>query len=208
MAKLHVLINRRILSSDLIKRRAFVCVGNKYRATSDQNENCRKVCTNLMSSGQRDENNNSEFHCKYLLWAAPAFLAHFKKPESDDDETRTWLEKLVPMQIRLMFQKEDDSPEGQLVMTLKRAILCMSREQYEKGEQIIHLALRMAQEMHHTDAITLCYDIMANLALETEQFEKAEKLFVAVLQRLLRGGVKENDIKVRIECSTLIICVK
>ena len=42
----------------------------------------------------------------------------------------------------LGFTKEDEEKESELIMTLKRAVLCTQREQYEKAEQMLHLALR------------------------------------------------------------------
>lgn len=192
MAKLlyNFVLNLRRPISHGSSHRAFVSFGYKYPSSASQSTESRIQCSNF----SRSERRNWKIDGKYFLCAAPTFLAFFKKPEGEEDTT--WLEKLIPIEIRVLFQKEDDSPEGQLVMTMKRAIMCVQREQYKKGEQIIHLALRMAQQMQHADAITLCYDIMANLALETEQYEKADKLFVAVLQRLLQKGVKQNDIKV------------
>lgn len=196
-----VLNSQRSISNDF-SRKTIACLRFKYRAMPNQNGKYRIQCSNCSRSEQRNRYHKPQID-GYLLCAAPTFLAFFKKEESEDD--LTWLEKLVPLNIRLMFRKEDDSPEGQLVMTMKRAIICIQREQYKKGEQIIHLALRMAQQMQHDDAITLCYDIMANTAMETEQYEKADKLFVAVLQRLLQKGVKQNDKKV-FECSIINDC--
>lgn len=90
----------------------------------------------------------------------------------------------------------EDTPEDKLVMTIKRSILCIQREQYAKAEQMLHLALRMAQDLQNKDGVTFIYDVMANLAMETEQYKKAEKLFINVMQRLLQDGCKEDDIKV------------
>lgn len=150
---------------------------------------------NKQNSSNNDGNNHKSFSSVCLVAAAPTFLAFFKKKETEDDEL-TFLEKLIPEEIRILLQKEDESPEGRLVMTLKRSIYMMQLNKMEKAEQMIHLALRMAQDMKHTTGITLCYDIMANLAMEREQYEKAEKLFVVVIQRLLQAGDEQDDIKV------------
>lgn len=141
-------------------------------------------------------NDRQESNDLACLVAAPTFLAFFKKKDEDDDEDLSFLEKLIPKEIRILLQKEDESPHGRLVMTLKRSIYLMQQNKMDKAEQVIHLALRMAQDMQHRNAITLCFDIMANLALERQQYEKAEKLFVAVLQRLLQAGTEQDDIKV------------
>lgn len=91
---------------------------------------------------------------------------------------------------------EDDTPEGKLIMCIKRSILCIQREQYAKAEQMLHVALRMAQDLQNKEGITFIFDVMANLAMETEQYKKAEKLFVTVMQRLLADGCAQDDIKV------------
>ncbi|XP_025073229.1 tetratricopeptide repeat protein 19 homolog, mitochondrial isoform X2 [Pogonomyrmex barbatus] len=61
---------------------------------------------------------------------------------------------------------------------------------------MLHLALRQAQTIQHYDAVTYIYDVMANLAFETGDYRKAEKLFVSVLQRLMSNGVTEDDMRV------------
>lgn len=92
------------------------------------------------------------------------------------------------------FKKNDDeTPESKLVTTIKRGILCIQREEYNKAEQILHLALKMATDLQSKDGITYCYDVMANLAMEIGDFKKAENLFKNVMQRLFADGFKEDD---------------
>lgn len=97
----------------------------------------------------------------------------------------------------LGFTKEDEQKDSELIMTLKRAVLCTQREQFDKAEQILHLALRIAQQQQNQQGILYCFDLMANLAFETVELEKAEKLFVTVLQMLLSQGMQDDDLKVR-----------
>lgn len=61
---------------------------------------------------------------------------------------------------------------------------------------MLHLALHMAQTIEHFKAITYIYDLMANLAFEVGEFDKAEKLFVNVMQRLISTGTPEDDLKI------------
>ncbi|XP_050307437.1 tetratricopeptide repeat protein 19 homolog, mitochondrial [Anthonomus grandis grandis] len=96
----------------------------------------------------------------------------------------------------LGFEQEDEDKESELIMTLKRAVLCTQREEYDKAEQMLHLALRMAQQQQNQQGILYCYDLMANLAFDTYELDKAEKLFVNVLQLLLGNGLPQNDLKV------------
>ena len=61
---------------------------------------------------------------------------------------------------------------------------------------MLHSALRLAQDMEDEDGITYIYDILANLAFSTEQYVKAEKLFVSVLQRLIAKGEEKDSNRV------------
>ncbi|XP_013187609.2 tetratricopeptide repeat protein 19 homolog, mitochondrial [Amyelois transitella] len=88
------------------------------------------------------------------------------------------------------------SAEDELILTLKHCVLFIQRTEYEKAEQLLHVALRQAQQIHHQIGITYIYDIMANLALEREQLDKAKDLFVAVTQRIMADGATEDDSRV------------
>lgn len=94
------------------------------------------------------------------------------------------------------FSKDDETPEDKLIMNIKWSILYIQRGEYQKAEQMLHLALRMAQDLQNKDGITYVFDIMANLAMEQDEWKKAEKLFVTVMQRLLADGYAQDDIKV------------
>lgn len=98
--------------------------------------------------------------------------------------------------ILSMFSKDEETAEDKLINTIKRSILCIQRDEHQKAEQMLHLALRMAQDMQNKDGITYVFDVMANLAMLQGEFEKAEKLFVTVMQRLLSEGYAQDDIKV------------
>lgn len=142
-------------------------------------------------------NNYGNANCDTkLLLASSAFIAFFKKEEDEQmKETSIW-QKILPKDLAILFEErepEDETPEGRLIMTIKRTILLIDEQKLDKAEQMIHLALRMAQAIQHQDGITLCFDIMANLAFERQQFEKAEKLFVLVMQRMLQKGIPQND---------------
>ncbi|XP_031843893.1 tetratricopeptide repeat domain 19 [Nomia melanderi] len=98
------------------------------------------------------------------------------------------------------FGDDDDDEEKdavlQLETTIKRSILLIQKKEYKKAEQMLHVALRQAQLLQHYDGITYVYDVMANLAFKLDQFNKAEKLFVSVLQRLMSKGMTEDDLAV------------
>ena len=111
---------------------------------------------------------------------------------------RTTSKTIVGLSILswLGFTEDDKEKESELVMTLKRAILCTRREQYEKAEQMLHLALRLAQQQQNEQGVLYAYDLMANLAMDRLELDKAEKLFVSVMQMLISSGVKEDNLKV------------
>lgn len=104
---------------------------------------------------------------------------------------------IIAANIFSLFKKDDDeeTPEDKMIMAIKRSILCIQKEEYGKAEQMLHLALRMAQDLNSKDGITYIYDVMGNLAMERGHFIKAEKLFVDVMKRLFGDGLKEDDIK-------------
>ncbi|KAJ8717904.1 hypothetical protein PYW07_005834 [Mythimna separata] len=86
--------------------------------------------------------------------------------------------------------------EDELVHTIKHCVLFIQKNELEKAEQLLHVALRQAQQIHHQLGITYIYDVMANLALQREQLEKAKNLFVAVTQRIMTDGASEDDPRV------------
>ncbi|XP_011506239.1 PREDICTED: tetratricopeptide repeat protein 19 homolog, mitochondrial, partial [Ceratosolen solmsi marchali] len=61
---------------------------------------------------------------------------------------------------------------------------------------MLHIALRIAQTEQNQDGITYIYDLMANLAFETEDYDKAQKLFKAVMQRIIMNGAPEDDLRI------------
>lgn len=72
-------------------------------------------------------------------------------------------------------------------------VLCVQREEFQKAEQMFHVALRMAQTIKHQLAETYIFDLMGNLAYESNQLEKAEKIFVSVMQRLMEFEKAAED---------------
>lgn len=160
------------------------------------------------TSVKPNQNNNRNDHdrkrfsnAKKIIFftSAPPFLAFFKKKNEEETE-KSFLEKVLPDDVYLLLRKlpeeNEETPEGKLKTTLKRTILCIQKGQIKKAEQMGHLALRMAQEMQHYDGITFVYDLLGNLAYETNQFNKAEKLFETVLKRLIEKGVPDDDTRV------------
>ena len=61
---------------------------------------------------------------------------------------------------------------------------------------MLHLALRLAQTENNEDGITYIYDVMANLAFDTGDYSKAQKLYRAVMQRILSQGASQEDLRI------------
>lgn len=122
---------------------------------------------------------------------------------SNKKQSQTFSPPIFTMPVGLIvgfsfFSKKDEeeTPEEQLIMTIKRSILAIQRQEYDKAEQMLHLALKMAQDLQHKDGITYVYDVLANLAMERGQFKNAEKLFTDVMRRLFANGETEDSLKI------------
>jgi tetratricopeptide repeat protein 19 len=72
----------------------------------------------------------------------------------------------------------------------------LQKGEFKKAEQMLHIALKLAQEQQNYDGVTYIYDLLANLAYDQGEYGKAEKLFLSVIQRLLSMGVPKTDNKV------------
>ncbi|CAM1299401.1 TTC19 (predicted) [Pycnogonum litorale] len=93
----------------------------------------------------------------------------------------------------LGIKDEKDSEEDPLIETIKRAILSITKEEFDLAEQILHVALKMAQETRNSQGITYVYDLLANVAFSTRDWKKAEILFIETMKRMISEGAKEND---------------
>lgn len=150
-----------------------------------------------------ESSDKKQFRNDHSILVAAGLLSMFssKDDDSEYDDLTPPKKYIVRMKKSYPFlefeekQHKPPTPEDNLITTLKHSIVAMQFEKYEKAEQLLHLALRMAQDLKDADSITYCFDIMANLALEMEQYQKAEKLFVLVMQRLMQQGCAEDDIK-------------
>uniref|UniRef100_A0A8C6BTH2 Tetratricopeptide repeat protein 19, mitochondrial n=1 Tax=Monodon monoceros TaxID=40151 RepID=A0A8C6BTH2_MONMO len=83
--------------------------------------------------------------------------------------------------------------EAEIIQLLKRAKLCIMKDEPAEAELILHDALRLAYKSDNKKAITYTYDLMANLAFIRGQLENAEKLFKATMSYLLGGGMQQED---------------
>ena len=54
----------------------------------------------------------------------------------------------------------------ELIGIIKQGILARNKGDFEHAERMLHIALRMAQDLRNYDAVTYVYDLMANVAFE------------------------------------------
>ncbi|XP_030746665.1 tetratricopeptide repeat protein 19 homolog, mitochondrial [Sitophilus oryzae] len=165
-----------------------------------------KICKVLLKNPQNcrilwSANQKISFKHRLNLWSVKLHNVTFNFPKLSDSyyykfNKHPSLIFAISILTWLGFAKDDEEKESELIMTLKRAVLCKQREQYDKAEQMLHLALRLAQQQMNDQGILYCYDLMGNLAFDTYELDKAEKLFVSVLQLLLSKGTPEDDLKV------------
>ena len=69
-------------------------------------------------------------------------------------------------------ESEEDEDEKtkkgkkELIGIIKQGILARNKGDFEHAERMLHIALRMAQDLRNFDAVTYVYDQMANVAFE------------------------------------------
>ncbi|KMY90927.1 tetratricopeptide repeat protein 19 homolog, mitochondrial isoform X1 [Drosophila simulans] len=140
----------------------------------------------------------SEFGCRPLCSNSAGYqVSWVAVPTSGSSSGMFWaFSAAFSLNLFGPTDEKEETPEEKLIKTIKRSILCIQREQYDKAEQMLHLALRMAQDIQSKDGITYVFDLMANLAMEREQFKKAEKIFTDVMKRLFAEGHTEESPKI------------
>lgn len=52
--------------------------------------------------------------------------------------------------------------------------LLLQHDEFKGAEQMLHVALRLAQQTHNADGVTYVYDLLANVAFAQGELDKAE----------------------------------
>lgn len=89
--------------------------------------------------------------------------------------------------------KKETEEEDPLISVIKLGILNMQKKEYNSAENILHLALKLAQERQDMQAQRYIFDLLANVAFEKGDYPKAEKLFIQVTKELLAAGTPFDD---------------
>ena len=58
---------------------------------------------------------------------------------------------------------------------------------------MLHIALKMAQDIHHYNGETYIFTLLASLAFQQEEYLKAENLYKTVIQRQINKGIDEEE---------------
>ncbi|CAH1183678.1 unnamed protein product [Phaedon cochleariae] len=153
-----------------------------------------KIRPNL--SGYRQKNLALKYYIPCIKYSYSLSKINSPQFSSNASSYPTSLIICLSLLSWLGFTEEDEDKESELIMTLKRAVLCKQQEKFDKAEQMLHLALRIAQQQQNDQGVIYCYDLMANLAFDQNQLDKAEKLFKYVLQILLGKGVEQESLEV------------
>merc|ERR1719320_2025556 len=91
------------------------------------------------------------------------------------------------------LSKTEPTEEENLEMTVKMAILAIQEGNLVKADKLLHVALKLANDMQYQAAATHIYCLMANLAMERGLVGQAERLFTEVLKRLMASGEAQDS---------------
>nr|CAG4635470.1 EOG090X06TI [Artemia franciscana] len=95
-----------------------------------------------------------------------------------------------------LFSTPIGKQEEILEEMVKRGILEYQKGDAIKAEKLLHVALKTAQDLHDKNGITFIYDLMANIAFDTHNYRKAEKIFRDLIGRLIGDGVDPDHNKI------------
>ncbi|KAI1727383.1 tetratricopeptide repeat domain-containing protein [Ditylenchus destructor] len=96
--------------------------------------------------------------------------------------TQTWIITIKEM-LGFGTMTLDDDPVKDKI---KQAMLHRNYNRYTEAIDVLHDALKIAEERKHAESISRVYDEMANAYYEMGDFDNADKLFREVIQRLIR----------------------
>ncbi|XP_071803720.1 tetratricopeptide repeat protein 19, mitochondrial-like [Asterias amurensis] len=90
------------------------------------------------------------------------------------------------------FLKKDPDPDTMETLIAKSWI-AEGKGNLAEAEELLHEALKLAQDQKHQEGITYIYDQMANLSMRHGNLTKAEGLFQETLKRMISSGTAQDD---------------
>lgn len=113
------------------------------------------------------------------LYTSLAILGLFSKPsEKDLEEERAMLideqkvKKMKPIELKIA-----------------RGVLSMCDQEYSRADQLFHEALHIAQDENDEDRENLILNLIAANHFESGDLEKAERLFIDIMKRMIARDV-------------------
>ena len=101
-------------------------------------------------NSSRNRNGPNGFLCGISVGGLASIFVRDDEDESGDDDD----------------DEKTRKGKKELIGIIKHGILARNKGDFEHAERMLHIALRMAQDLGNYDAITYVYDQMANVAFE------------------------------------------
>nr|CAG4650176.1 EOG090X06TI [Sida crystallina] len=115
---------------------------------------------------------------------------HHSSSNSSKEPSYLWLGILGLFGLEQQPEEQEKlTGENQIIHMVKLAKLSQQKGEIKKAEQLFHVALKAAQDLHHQKAESYIIDEMANNAYQHGDFHKAEKLFIDTVKKLVSDGV-------------------
>ena len=99
---------------------------------------------------------------------------------------------LLSSTIPVKDEKQRQELHESMVLNIKKAILKLRDQEFNNAEDLLHVALGIAQQIKDEQAEIFILDLLANMYFETRDYVKAEKAFKEVLSRELSSGRPED----------------
>ena len=101
-------------------------------------------------NSSRNRNGPNGFLCGISVGGLASIFVRDDEDESGDDDD----------------DEKTRKGKKELIGIIKHGILARNKGDFEHAERMLHIALRMAQDLGNYDAVTYVYDQMANVAFE------------------------------------------
>lgn len=90
-------------------------------------------------------------------------------------------------------EKKGADIENRLAHVIAMAELALKDRNIEKAEQILHSALRLAEDNKINVGVSCVYDMLATIAFQKGEITQAENYLVRIIERLIQLGYPEEN---------------